>query len=351
MPSAATMARELSSRLAGSSASPAATRQTMRALRIVAPRRVEIVYPSIPQPKPFQVRVRIEGCGVCGSNLALWQGHPWFDYPCPPGAPGHEGWGTIDQVGAEVTRFHPGDRVALLSDNAYAEYDVADADAVVPAPPGAAVFPGEALGCAINAFQRSAVTAGQTVAIIGIGFMGALLTQLAAAAGARVIAISRRPFALVVARRCGAREVLALRDRDGVTARVMALTAGNGCERVIEAAGTQETLDLAGALIAVRGRLIIAGYHQDASRVVNLQLWNWRGIDVINAHERDRLKYAEGMSAAAQAVAGGTLAPAWLYTHRFSLEHAAEAFAALETRPDGFLKAWIGANYENNEQH
>ena len=62
-------------------------------------------------------------------------------------------------------------------------------------------FPGEPLGCAINIFRRSDIEAGQTVAIVGIGFLGALLTQLAAHAGARVIAISRRPFALDVARR------------------------------------------------------------------------------------------------------------------------------------------------------
>jgi NADPH2:quinone reductase len=53
-------------------------------------------------------------------------------------------------------------------------------------------FPGEPLGCAMNIFKRAEIRAGQTVAIIGIGFLGALLTQLAAQAGARVIAISRR---------------------------------------------------------------------------------------------------------------------------------------------------------------
>ena len=62
-------------------------------------------------------------------------------------------------------------------------------------------LPGEPLGCAMNIFARSDIHAGQTVAIVGIGFLGALLTQLASAAGARVIAISRRPFALEVARR------------------------------------------------------------------------------------------------------------------------------------------------------
>jgi NADPH:quinone reductase len=121
----------------------------------------------------------------------------------------------------------------------------------------------------------------------------------------------------------------------------MERTDGSGCPCVIEAAGEQETLDLANELVAVRGRLVIAGYHQDSPRRVNMQLWNWRGIDVINAHERDARSYVGGMKAAADRVAQGALATESLYTHRFPLENISAAFAALEERPEGFLKAWI----------
>jgi threonine dehydrogenase-like Zn-dependent dehydrogenase len=203
------------------------------------------------------------------------------------------------------------------------------------------VFPGEALGCAINVFRRSDVRNAHTVAIIGIGFMGALLAQSAARSGARVIALSRRPFALDVARKCGAAQAIMLDDASAAAARVLELTQGRGCERVIEAAGVQESLDLASEIIATRGRLVIAGYHQDAMRRVNLQLWNWRGIDVINAHEREAGRYLEGMRAAAAKITAGTLDPAPLYTHCFSLEDMSDAFSALEQRPDKFLKAWI----------
>ena len=67
----------------------------------------------------------------------------------------------------------------------YAEYDVANADAVVQLPAALAgqPFPGEPLGCAMNIFRRSDIGAGQTVAIIGIGFLGAILTRLASDAG------------------------------------------------------------------------------------------------------------------------------------------------------------------------
>jgi threonine dehydrogenase-like Zn-dependent dehydrogenase len=90
---------------------------------------------------------------------------------------------------------------------------------------------------------------------------------------------------------------------------VKALTDGKWCERVIECTGLQWPLDLAGELTAERGRLVIAGYHQDGLRQVNLQLWNWRGIDVINAHERDPQAYVDGMKRAVDADDQGVLDP------------------------------------------
>ena len=86
---------------------------------------------------------------------------------------------------------------------------------------------------------------------------------------------------------------------------------------------------------------MIAGYHQDGNRTVNMQLWNWRGIDVINAHERDPRTFTEGMRLAIEAVAGGRLRPDPLLTHRYPLEQIADAFEAARTRPDGFLKAVV----------
>ncbi|MEZ4680208.1 MAG: zinc-binding dehydrogenase [Caldilineaceae bacterium] len=127
-------------------------------------------------------------------------------------------------------------------------------------------FPGEPLACAMNVFARSGIGPGETVAVIGIGFLGALLTQLAVAAGARVIAISRRDFSLTVARNCGASVTIAMLDHWEIIEEVKALTDGNGCDCVIEAVGLQWPLDLAAELTRIRGRLIVAGYHQDGLR-------------------------------------------------------------------------------------
>src|SRR6185369_17576014 len=102
-------------------------------------------------------------------------------------------------------------------------------------------------------------------------------------------------------------------DKQQAVQSVAELTQGRGCECVIEAAGKQESLDLASEITSERGRLVIAGYHQDGPRQVNMQLWNWRGLDVINAHERDPKNYVRGIRSAVEAIASGVLNPSRLY--------------------------------------
>ncbi|MCA1553264.1 MAG: L-iditol 2-dehydrogenase, partial [Chloroflexi bacterium] len=122
---------------------------------------------------------------------------------------------------------------------------------------------------------------------------------------------------------------------------VKVLTAGRGCDVVIEAVGLQEPLTLVGDLTRERGRLVIAGYHQDGTRQVNMQMWNWKGLDVINAHERDSHVYLDGIRAAIDVLARGALDPTPLYTHTLSLAELQRAFELMRDRPDGFFKALV----------
>jgi threonine dehydrogenase-like Zn-dependent dehydrogenase len=314
----------------------------MRAAVLVAPGEVRIRETPTPEPGPGQVRVRIEGCGICGSNQPVWEGRPWFDYPAAPGAPGHEPWGTIDAIGEGVTTLRPGQRVTMLSHHGFADWDVAMAGDVVvlPASLDGRSVPGEPLGCAMNIFSRCGIREGDRVAIVGIGFLGAVLTRLAVSAGARVYALSRRPFALNMAASYGARTCV-MDDHRRVLNEMASLTGGNGCDVVIEATGLQWPLDLAGELTRIRGRMVIAGYHQDGPRQVNMQLWNWRGIDVINAHERDPAAYIRGIREAILAIESGVLDPFPLCTHTYPLEGLAEGFRIMQRRPEGFLKAVV----------
>jgi threonine dehydrogenase-like Zn-dependent dehydrogenase len=316
---------------------------TMRAAVLTGAGKLMIHDAPRPEPGPGQVRVRIQGCGVCASNLVPWEGPEWMSFPTEPGALGHEGWGVVDAVGEGANGLQRGDRVAFLSGNAYAEYDLADASQAVKLPEALRDLdlPLEPFGCAMNIFRRSDIEAGQAVAVIGVGFLGAILVKLASNAGARVIGISRREASLDLARRMGAAETIPLDNHWQIIERVRELTGGTFCDRVIEAVGKQWPLDLAAELTREGGRLIIAGYHQDGPRQVNMQLWNWRGFDVVNAHERDPAVSVRGMREAVDAIESGLIDPRLLITHRYPLERLGEALDATRDRPGNFVKAVV----------
>jgi threonine dehydrogenase-like Zn-dependent dehydrogenase len=251
---------------------------SMRASVLAGAEDVAIARVPRPDVAPGQVRVRLEGSGVCASSLPVWEGRPWFTYPSTPGEPGHEGWGVVDEIGEGVEPSLLGSRVAFLSTHAFAEWDVAEAAAVAEVPQGLAgrACPGEALACAVNAFDRARVMPGDLVAVVGVGFMGATIVALAAS-----------------------------------------------------------------TLCRTGGRLVIAGYHQDGMRTVDLSLWNWRGLDIVNAHEREASRYVTGMRRAFGLIQRGILDLDALFTHRVRLDDLATAFAWIRDRPDGFLKAVV----------
>jgi threonine dehydrogenase-like Zn-dependent dehydrogenase len=315
----------------------------MRAAVLTRPGRIEIHEINRPIPQANEVLIQVESCGVCSSNVAPFEGRPWFSYPFEPGAPGHEACGHIEALGPSVSGWQVGDRVAFLSGHGFAEYDLARTSALValPAQFAGEQIPAEPIGCVMNILRRSEIMPGITVAVVGIGFLGALLIQLAKAKGANVLAFGRRPFALEVARKAGAKESIRLDDALAATAHVRALTSGRFCEVVIEATGNQAALDFASQITGIRGRLVIAGYHQEESSQINLRLWNWRGLDVINAHERDPVISIRGIREAIEAVRSGGLDPRPLLTHAFSLDRLDEALALTRDRPDGFMKAMI----------
>ena len=322
---------------------PVSEQTELKAAVLEAPQKVSVKELELPQPKQGEVRIRLEGSGVCASNIPVWEGRDWFDYPVTPGEPGHEGWGVIDAVGEGVKSLKEGDRVTALTYKAYATHDIAKEESVVKLPNSldGKPFPGEPLGCAMNIFNRSDIQKGQKVAIVGIGFLGTLLIQLAKSAGAEVIAVSRREFSLETAKKAGADHLIQMNDHYEIIEKVKELTNQNFCERVIECTGKEWPLNLSIELTAERGKLVVAGFHQDGMRNVNVQILNWRGIDMISAHERDPQKYIDGIKAAIKAVEAGKMDPFPLFTHHFGLEEMEEAYQHLTNRPDGFVKALI----------
>lgn len=121
---------------------------------------------------------------------------------------------------------------------------------------------------------------------------------------------------------------------------VLDITGGAGADCVIELTGNQAGLDLASELVRIRGTLVVFGFHTGERRV-NMFLWNWRGLDVINAHDREPAVYVEGIRAGMKLVESGSLDMESLITHRYPLEQINEAFQVAYARGDDYVKAVI----------
>jgi len=149
------------------------TEKLMQVAVLTGPRKLEVREIRQPSPSRGEVRVQLEGCGVCTSNLAMWEGMPWSQYPTDPGALGHEGCGHVDAVGTNVARIREGDRVALLGSHSYAEYDLVPASSLVVLPPSLASlpFPGEAFACAMNILRASRYRLARRWRSLGLDFL------------------------------------------------------------------------------------------------------------------------------------------------------------------------------------
>src|SRR6266478_1283800 len=195
----------------------------------------EIVEREIPQPGPGQVRIRVQACGVCHSDMLTKSGAmPGIVYPR---VPGHEVAGVIDAVGDGVTGWSEGTRVGvgwhggycgrcdacrrgnffacvlgrvtgLTYDGGYADFLIADATAIARIPDGLSAVDAAPLVCAgvttFNSLRNSGARPGDTVAILGLGGLGHLGVQFAAKMGFRVVAIARGTDKEPLARELGA---------------------------------------------------------------------------------------------------------------------------------------------------
>jgi NADPH2:quinone reductase len=301
----------------------------VRAAHVVAPRTLRVVEVPAPKPASGQVLVRVRACGVCASDLNAWRGVPGIEYPLPPGAPGHETWGDVVEIGAraEAAQLRVGQRVTGLLWNGLAELGLARAEDLVAI---SAPLLGEPLGCAMNVLRRAG--SADLMAFVGFGYLAALCAQLLPAS-TRWIALSRRAESRALALRLGADAAYAF---DSVPTGLW-----DSVPVVIEAAGVQQTLDFATWLTAYNGRLVIAGYHADGPRTVNMQSWNWKGLDVINAHDRQPAVIVAALRAGMHQIAARSLDLRELHTHEFELHDADAAFRMAENRPAGFVKAVV----------
>ena len=312
----------------------------MQAALLEAPGRFTVDHRPMPEPGPGEVRVRAEVCGMCTSELDMFEGHnPDLTYPR---FIGHEVSGVVEAVGEGVKDFEVGDRVALYAEGGgYAEYVVVPAAWAVKLGPSIPFEHalGEPIACSVNGVRKADPEIGDSVAIVGCGFMGLIMLQAFKAAGAGdLVAIDRRESVLRLARQLGATHTFLPEEaEDGVKG----LTNDRGVDIGVEAAGIQATLDLTTKLVRMEGKLEVFGFHQGSKRTVDWGYWNWMAFQIVNGHTRTQSVYVDGIRIGMGMIERGQLEMAPLVTHRFGLEEINRGFETASAKEEGFVKGVI----------
>jgi threonine dehydrogenase-like Zn-dependent dehydrogenase len=294
----------------------------------------------IPTFHADEVLVKVAACGVCASELDMWDGSGASGYPLYPG---HEVSGVVEAVGESVDTFAAGDPVATwVTTRGFAEYVAVKADYCRAAGNVALDLAlGEPVACAVNAVELADVRLGDDVVIIGAGFMGNLVQKLVALRGAHsVIVADTRLDALDRAKALGASRVVDVRAESLVDV-VAASTQAGGADVTFECTGAQAPLLLVGDVTRMSGKIALVGYHQGAAREIPLGLWNWKAFTLLNAHFRDVGTILRGMTVGMRLMTSGALSLEGLVTHRFPLPQIDEAFRVAREKPTGFVKATI----------
>jgi len=290
---------------------------TMRAVELAtvgAPLR--LTERPIPEPGPGEVRVRVEACGVCGSDAFLQKGGFGDAVPFPV-IPGHEAAGVVDTLGegvAGTSDLAVGDQVALYYittppddgwaaggrpnisphvvrmgvdvDGAFAEYVLRPVAALVKprahVPPPVLAVLTDAVATPLHGLKRVAhLDSGETLVVLGVGGLGSNAVQLGKAMGARVIAVTRSEAKLRLARELGADETVAADEGDPVAA-VKALTGGYGPDVVIQCVGSAAVDEQAIAMGGPGGRVVLIGSSLDHFRARAVDIF-WRELSVLGS--------------------------------------------------------------------
>ena len=322
----------------------------MRQMIMAGPRKSRIIEVPIPQYNDDEMLVKVTLTGMCHSELYPWMTAKEGDIL------GHESIGVVAEMGKNVKGFQVGDRVTGLGGGAYKEYIVVSPEKMAHVPDALkdedAIS--EPLACLLSAAMKLPVeTLGDTVAVVGCGYMGLGTISLFKAMGyGRIIAIDLLPERLALARNFGATETYLPEEipedyisnfetigkadltRSGDNANVFY----PGIPTVMEFTGTESGLQLAGALVKAHGRLGIGGYHNDGPRSIDYKLWNFKAITTINCHER-RIEYESMLCKRCMELLEKGIWKFTGVTKVYDTEEFDRVSEMMEHHSDGFIKA------------
>jgi L-iditol 2-dehydrogenase len=309
----------------------------MKISQLVGPRTSEVVETADPVPADDQVLVEVLACGVCTSDIGPWLSHD------PAGSPvrlGHEIVGRVAAAGRDAGRWLPGDLVTGLGGEGFATRAVMDANAILPVPAG--IEPAHAIGEPVadleEALSRTGIRAGDRVAVVGLGFMGLGLIQLAKRhAPGLLVGVDPDPARRRRALALGADLAFA---PDEVPAEYRTET-GRATEArlaiVLEATGSTGGLATAGSLVRPFGTLCVVGYHHTGDAMMDMDLW-YKAVTVVNGFCPDRTRLVAAMRETLSLISDRRFSYAPLITHRFGLDEVDTAFATMEAAGPDFVK-------------
>ena len=259
----------------------------------------EIVEREIPKPSAGQVRIKVQACGVCHSDLFTKEGAwPGIEYPR---VPGHEVVGVIDEIGAGVTVWKNGQRIGvgwhgghdgtclacrrgdfrncqnlkipgISYDGGYQQYMLAPVEALTTMPESLGDVEAAPLLCAgittYNALRHSGAMPGDLVAVLGIGGLGHLGIQFASKFGYKVAAIGRGLESAALAKKLGATVYI----DNKVTNAAEELQKLGGAQVILATAPSSKAMSDVIDGLGPNGKLMVIGAALDSIQVTPVQL-------------------------------------------------------------------------------
>ncbi len=327
----------------------------------------KLVVKDIPKPEPGtgEVLVKIDSCNICGTDISLYKGKYTAKMPV---VTGHEWSGEIVEIGREVRDLKIGDRVTsdpnegcgacywchsgkpcfcnympaygVLKDGGFAEFIKINSKGIYKIPAGldfeSAAFV-EPVSCALHCIDRADIKQGDSVAIIGGGAMGQIMTQFVRNAGVkRLIMVEISESKLKLAGELGATDLINSTKGD-VSERINDITDNLGADIVIEVVGNPKTVELAIQLVKKSGKVVIFGFSPEGEKAEIIPfeilskeltiLGSW-----VNPYTSNR---------ALDILASGKIDVKKLISTRLPLDKIIDGINLMIEKPEGFVKAVI----------
>lgn len=323
-------------------------------------RKLEVREIDLPSLHANEALVRVEACGVCAWDLFIYSGGFQKQKPFPFYF-GHEGIGRVVEVGPDVRRIKPGDRVALtetrqigsIGGGHMAEYGIQNESSVIPLPDDgipAEHWMIEPVSCCVNAMNLVHVKPGAKVALVGSGFMGGILLQLLAMSPVTQIDVfDTRKESLNYAARLGAAAPIRVFDVKDLDIPHAGNRSGNSAadpiyesyDIVFEAAAAEPAFRLANRLVRAGGTLAIFSWHHHDIKF-DFGEWHVKGVTVLNTSPAAASPhFHDCFYQSIPLITTGRIELADMVTHVASLDQAAPLFEKGITREDGYVKGVI----------